>query len=138
MHPTRILWLCAAIVVISFSITLGVVYGWPATILLIAVGIAPDLTLIGAQGDRPGLLRPSRVAAYNRAHRPGYALTTLAVGGMLAALPGVADVLAITLTVAGTAWITHIAVDRAVGYGFRDAKGAIVPVGEERPVGVGA
>jgi hypothetical protein len=77
-------------------------YGWLAFILLI---LAPDLSFLGyLAGPRAGAL------AYNFAHTTVWPLG-LAVGGFL----GDSD----PLVQVGLIWLTHIGVDRFLGYGLK-------------------
>jgi hypothetical protein len=79
--------------------------------------ILPDLALaLGADGGlAAGRLHPRAVPAYNAVHAlwGPVALVALASSGVIA-LPWL---------VAGLAWATHVAVDRAMGYGLRDRRG---------------
>jgi hypothetical protein len=79
---------------------------------VLAAWLLPDVALI-AGFAAPGRLKPSRVRAYNAAHAlPGpIALTALGVatGGLALGL--------------GLVWLSHVAVDRAFGYGLRGRDG---------------
>jgi hypothetical protein len=55
------------------------------------------------------------VGAYNAVHRIWGPLALIVVAA--------AGVLGVGWFVAGLAWASHVAVDRAVGYGLRDAQG---------------
>lgn len=84
---------------------------WP----LIVFAIAPDLALLA--GSAPGLARgqihPRAVPLYNAVHRFWAPALLVAVG--LGAGPG--------WITAGLAWIAHIALDRSLGFGLRNAEG---------------
>lgn len=86
--------------------------GWPA----VAGALAPDLTLLagGGKGLARGQLHPRAVPAYNAVHRFWGPVALMVVAAL--ALPA-------GWFVAGLAWASHVAVDRAVGYGLRDAQG---------------
>jgi hypothetical protein len=71
------------------------------------------------------------VRFYNLLHAPVLALSLAAIGLILLAFLPTRPWI---LMIAGLAWLTHIAVDRAVGYGFRASDGSIVPVGEADPL----
>ena len=79
-------------------------YGHPWWLLL-ALALAPDLSMAGyALGPRVGAI------AYDVAHT--YALAVpLTATGLLAESDAAAAI--------GLVWITHIAVDRAIGYGLK-------------------
>lgn len=133
MSPTRLRWLLLAIALTVFAIFEGVKYGGVAFAVLGAFLVLPDLTLIGAFGG-PGRLRPGRVRAYNLAHAPWIPLAVIAAS-IVVPLPSLGWGLrgGLELFLAGLAWLLHIAVDRAAGYGLREADGSIRPVGG-RPV----
>ena len=119
----RILWAVLAVLLLTLLIVICVHRGWGAAALSVAFGAMPDLALIGAFAGR-GRLKPNRVGLYNLLHAVPLALIVASLGGVLGAL----GVDAWMLTVAGIAWIAHIAVDRACGYGLRATDGAILPV----------
>src|SRR4051812_26300260 len=83
---------------------------WPA---VVAGAVAPDLALLLGAGPAPGQLHPRAVPAYNAVHR-FWGLALLIAGGAL--LPAAWPAL-------GLAWGFHVALDRTVGYGLRDAHG---------------
>lgn len=73
--------------------------------LLVVLALAPDLSMVGyALGPRVGAV------AYDVAH-------TYALAVPLAAVGVLADVDAAVAV--GLVWVTHIGVDRAVGYGLK-------------------
>ena len=79
-------------------------WGWFALLIL-----APDLSLVGyVWGNRVG------AACYNIAH-------TYAVPLLLTVVGVVFDQRGLVLT--GTLWLTHIAADRALGFGLKYASG---------------
>ncbi len=77
----------------------------------------PDVVLLYGMGRgmERGRLRPSAVPWYNALHQPWPPLA-LALSAFL--LLGGGPWLA-----AGLAWLAHVAMDRAVGYGLRSADG---------------
>lgn len=84
--------------------------------------IAPDLTFVIGIGEpvEKGRLPRRVVPWYNAVHRMWVASAfTAAVGGatVLTPLPPV-------LLVGGVSWMAHIALDRAAGYGLRNADGS--------------
>jgi hypothetical protein len=84
---------------------------------LAAFGLGPDLALLlgAAAGLEKGQLHPRAVPLYNILHRPWLplALLTLASFGFVPR----------GYLVGGLAWLLHIGVDRAVGYGLRTRDG---------------
>ena len=129
MTLVRSLWSIVAVVLLGFAVFESVKYGWVAAGVVLAFAILPDLSLIGAFAQR-GRLRPARVRAYNLAHTPWIPLALIAVSVVLP-LPALGWGLrgGLELFLAGLAWLLHIAIDRACGYGLRDADGGIRPVG---------
>lgn len=119
----RTAWALIAALLVAFCAFEAAKHGWPIGGTILVFALAPDLTLIGAfDTDRPGRLRPGRVAAYNAAHRLWAPLALAAIGAFVS----------LEVFAAALAWATHIAVDRAMGYGLRAADGAIRPVGHVR------
>ena len=112
----RLPWLAvagAAVVVGVAAVAGGPTPWW----VLLAFGLAPDLSFLAAVGAGPvakGQLPPRAVPVYNLVHRPVWPLSLMAV----AAIGAPSWVL-----VAGAGWLAHIAVDRSVGYGPRTADG---------------
>ena len=84
---------------------------------LVAGGIGPDLALLyglGA-GMGEGRLHPRAVPLYNLLHRFWLPLALIAAGALGLVWTG--------FVLAGVAWVAHIAIDRAVGYGLRTPEG---------------
>lgn len=79
---------------------------------------APDLSmLVGASTPKPkGYLAPQAVPVYNAVHRLAGPIALLAVFSVVPSSAGFA---------AGLAWLAHIAIDRAAGYGPRRSDGSI-------------
>jgi Domain of unknown function (DUF4260) len=100
----RILLHGEGLAVVAAAVALYFYAGYPWWLLL-ALVLAPDLSIIGfAAGQRVGAV------AYNVAHT--YALpVALAAAGVL----GEAD----WPVQLGLIWLTHIGVDRAIGYGLK-------------------
>ena len=108
---TRIVYAAAAALLLTAAIIAAADGMW----WIVVVGVvAPDLPLFAGGGRElaRGQLHPRAVPAYNAAHRVAGPLVLFAAG-----------VFAPAALVAGLAWGAHIAVDRAVGYGLRDAAG---------------
>lgn len=132
MNSVRAVWTALALALLAFAIFESVKSGWVAAIVVIVFAVLPDVALIGAFRE-PGLLRPSRVRLYNLLHAPWIPLVLIAVSIILP-LPSLGWGLRGGLEpfLAGLAWLTHIAIDRAVGYGVREADGSIRLVGVRR------
>lgn len=84
--------------------------------LILALWLAPDLALLAGglrTFDSEGRLHPRAIRAYNAAH-------VLAGPGLLALL---AVAFARGLLALAAIWLSHIAIDRALGYYPRDASG---------------
>lgn len=129
MPSARATWTVLAVALLAFAVFESVQHGWGATVVMAAFAVMPDLSLIGAFAEH-GKLRPERVAAYNLLHTPWMPLALVAVGLVIAVAGlGLGDLPRLAPFLAGTAWLTHIAVDRAAGFGLRARDGSIVPVG---------
>ena len=86
--------------------------GWLAP----AVWLTPDLSLLaGLSRDMPrdGRLAPRAVPFYNAAHSLPGPLVTIAAGAVAGPL-----VLGLGLT-----WLSHVLIDRSLGYGLRTPEG---------------
>lgn len=129
MNPVRICWALAAVLLFAFVVFEGVKYGAVAVTVVVVSGLLPDVSLIGAFRER-GLLRPERVRFYNLMHRPWIAVVLMTVGATVPLPPlGLGLRGGLEIFLAGLAWLTHIAVDRAAGFGLREPDGRIRPVG---------
>ncbi|WP_338696871.1 DUF4260 family protein [Streptomyces sp. Q6] len=109
--------LSAAVGAAAFGtgVALGGVVSWPFWAAL----VAPDLAFLhkGATPPAgPGHVSPETVRVYNTLHDPRLAVGLVAAGALTASRP---------LLLAGLGWTTHIAVDRAFGFGTRRPDGAI-------------
>ena len=132
MNITRMIWGVLGIALLAFAIFESVKYGWVAAAVVFVFAVLPDVALIGAFREA-GLLRPERVAFYNTLHAPWIPLALIAVS-IIAPLPSLGWGLrgGLELFLAGLAWLMHIALDRAVGYGVRERDGSIRQVGVRR------
>ncbi|MHA3685022.1 DUF4260 family protein [Leucobacter sp. HY1910] len=119
MNSSRLLWVALAVALLIASVSLCVHLGWGTAGIIAVAAVAPDLALIGAFAGG-GRLRPERVRFYNLMHSASLASATLTAGAVLALLTPQRWLLLV-----GLAWLTHIAVDRACGYGPREADGTI-------------
>ncbi len=103
----------------------GLILAGVATWQLWAFAIAPELLFLAGlgRGLRRGQLHPRAEPVYNAAHRPR---PPLVFGGTLGGLT-LLDVLRSSVTIgwlAGAcAWVAHIGLDRALGFGLRDRQG---------------
>lgn len=132
MNITRMIWGVLGIALLAFAIFESVKYGWVAAAVVFVFAILPDVALIGAFRE-PGLLKSERVAFYNALHAPWIPLVLIAAS-IVAPLPSLGWGLrgGLELFLAGLAWLMHIALDRAVGYGVRERDGSIRQVGVRR------
>ncbi|GAA3928744.1 DUF4260 family protein [Microbacterium soli] len=123
---SRAAWALAALLSLTLLVYESVTYGWAMGATVVVFLLLPDIALIGGFDPvRPGRLRVSHIPLYNALHRPWAGLALLLLGALVT-LPAIGGVEGGKLiAAAGLAWIAHIAVDRAVGYGLRDAEGAV-------------
>lgn len=86
--------------------------------------LAPDLPLLagGGRGLQRGQLHPRAVPFYNATHRLAGPLALTVLGCWSLAVTGAPGVL-----IAGAAWLAHVTLDRACGYGLRARSGFIRP-----------
>jgi len=90
-----------------------------------AVGsfVAPDLTFLVGAGDTvaKGSISTRAVPFYNAMHRMliAFAFTTVIGIGLAPLAP-----LPLAMFIGGLSWMAHIAMDRAAGYGLRNADGS--------------
>ncbi|MFE2042667.1 DUF4260 family protein [Streptomyces sp. NPDC059477] len=119
--PLRALCFAAALFWTAFAILEGVNHGWPAILMAVVFFIAPDLTMLIAVREAPGLARgqlPARaVPYYNLAHR------ALIPFGLAVLYSFTAPKEWAPLFAALCAWLAHISYDRAFGYGLRAKDG---------------
>lgn len=128
MNTVRFFWCLAAVFLVGFAIFESIKYGWVAACVIVGFSIFPDVPILpGFRGD--GLLKARYVGLYNVLHS-----TWIPLAFMLAAM---APIPALgwglrpgkELFLAGVAWLLHITVDRAVGFGVRERDGSIRRVG---------
>lgn len=117
--PVRGTWALFSAFLLFWLVLEMVNHGGGTIPLGIAGLFTPDLTLfVGPSGSHEaGQLPRGRVPGYNLVHRPVVPLLRLAVCVVLPDPPGTA------LFTFGIAWLLHIALDRALGYGLRTADG---------------
>ncbi|MBO1901008.1 DUF4260 family protein [Leucobacter weissii] len=127
MNAARLLWFLLAAVLIVAIVAVCIARGWGAALLATVFALLPDIALLGAFAGR-GRLKPSRVGFYNLLHAPALAIGLAVLGAPI--LLVAAQFWGVLL--AGLAWLAHIAVDRAAGFGLRAADGSILPVGGGR------
>ena len=115
IQPRRLAYATLAALLLAATVFEATTHGlwWPA----VAGLVAPDVALAfgGGSGLARGQLHPRAVGLYNAVHRFWGPLALIAAAAL--------GVLGLGWFVAGVAWATHVAVDRAVGYGLRDAAG---------------
>jgi len=113
-------WLLLGLFCVGFAILESVNHGLPALLMAAGFAIAPDLAmLVGARTAHSlqrGQLPPAAVPWYNAAHRAWVPL-------LLLVAYSVSPLNWAPLFAAGLGWLAHIAIDRAAGFGLRDAAG---------------
>lgn len=123
---TRVLWGLLSIVLLVVAVVGSIRDGWLIGGIVIVFALLPDVSLIGAfDRARPGALRPERVVLYNMLHLARFPLLLIAAGAAMSVTPMSVTPIGTMVLAAGIAWLAHIAVDRAAGYGLRDAVGNI-------------
>jgi len=113
----RAAWLGLGLFAIAFAMFEVVAHGLGALGLALAFLVAPDLTMLIGAGRRleKGQLAPPAVPFYNLVHR---------VWGPLALLVACTFwIHSAPLFTGGLAWLGHVAVDRAAGFGLRGPQG---------------
>jgi Domain of unknown function (DUF4260) len=113
----RLAWLGVLAATTAFAILEVGKHGAGPLALALAFALAPDLPmLIGAnRGLARGQLAPAAVPFYNATHRVWGPLLLLVACTFL--------VDSAALFTGGLAWLAHVALDRAVGYGLRGRDG---------------
>jgi hypothetical protein len=113
----RLAWLALGGFCVAFAVFEVAKHGGLALALALVFAIAPDLAmLIGAsQKLAPGQLAPTAVPFYNAVHRV-WGPVALMVASIFFG-PGAA------LFTGGLAWLAHLAIDRAAGFGLRTPEG---------------
>jgi Domain of unknown function (DUF4260) len=113
-------WLLLGLFCTGFAILEIVNHGPEALAMAAGFAIAPDLAMIvgvrGARALQHGQLAPAAVPWYNAVHRAWVPLLLLVVYS-------VAPLSWAPLFAGGLGWLAHIAIDRAAGFGLRDAAG---------------
>jgi type IV secretory pathway VirB2 component (pilin) len=113
----RLAWLGLGVFCVAFAAFEVAKHGGRPLALALVFAIAPDLAmLIGASRKlAPGQLAPKAVPFYNAVHR---------VGGPVALLVACTFfVSGAALFTGGLAWLAHVAIDRAAGFGLRTPEG---------------
>jgi len=128
MHLPRPVWALLALLGWAGLVWAGIRWGVPAIIIAVVAGAFPDVALIGAFAE-PGRLKPERVRFYNYLHVLPGPLALVAVGLAVFVITGAFEGGSFAVALVGFAWLVHIATDRAAGFGLRDARGEILPVG---------
>lgn len=111
LRLNRTMWLALGIAFAAFAAF--VVSPW-----LLAAWIVPDFSVLAGGFriiDEHGRMRPAAIRGYNAAH--------VLLGPAVLALASIA--LGRIAIAAAALWLSHIAIDRALGYGPRDAEGEI-------------
>lgn len=128
MNVIRIAWCVTAFALLGFALFESVKYGWVAAGVFVVFAILPDMPILrGFQSN--GIMRVQYVRLYNILHSTWIPLA-LMLSAMLPLPPlGWGLRPGLELFLAGIAWLLHISIDRAVGFGMRERDGTIRPVG---------
>ncbi|SEC10407.1 protein of unknown function [Streptomyces sp. 2131.1] len=115
-------WALLSVFLLVWTVLEMVNHGGGTIALGILGVIAPDLTrFVGPSGPRePGQLPRGKVPAYNLVHRPIVPVLGLIVVPLL---PGDGPGANVGLFTFALGWLLHIASDRALGHGLRNADG---------------
>jgi hypothetical protein len=119
-HTSNPVLLVPAFAVLAAAVVLAVRASAPWWFVLAGL-VGPDLTFvfaIGAPKTAPRLVPRRVVVPYNLLHRPVPPVLMLVASAVLQSAP---------LAVVAISWVTHILMDRGVGFGLRDHNGAIIP-----------
>jgi hypothetical protein len=113
----RAAWLALGLLALAFAVFEIIAHGLGALGLALVFLVAPDLTMLIGAGRKlaKGQLAPPAVPFYNTVHR---------VWGPLALLVACTFwINSAALFTGGLAWLAHVAVDRAAGFGLRTPQG---------------
>jgi hypothetical protein len=115
----RTAWGLTAAALLAATVFEVTEHGGGTVPLAVLGGIGPDLTFLAGAGQphAAGQLPPRAVHLYNLAHRPCLPLAAM-IGSAFTGQPTAAALFSL-----GAAWATHVALDRACGYGLRSADG---------------
>jgi hypothetical protein len=121
----RILLGVLALGLVAFLIVQAATHGWAAGGVILVFALLPDVALIGAfaRDLGPGRMNPRNVRLYNVLHSLWIPAALIAASFL--PWPELALRSGLEVLLAGVAWLAHVVVDRALGYGFRDADGRI-------------
>jgi hypothetical protein len=113
----RLAWLVLGLLSVGFAVFEVAKHGGAPLALAIAFVVAPDLAmLIGVNRKlAPGQLAPRAVPFYNTVHRVWGPLALLVACTFWIHGPA--------LFTGGLAWLAHVAIDRAAGFGLRTPEG---------------
>lgn len=116
----RVAWGVLSALLLVFAVFESAKYGGWVIVAAVAGFIAPDLSfLAGISGPHQrGRLPRRAVPVYNLLHRPVVAFVV-----MLTCLIPESPSVAVPLFNFGLAWLLHITIDRALGFGLRTADG---------------
>ena len=131
MNALRASWGMSAFVWTGFLVVSCFALGWQAAVVIVVFLLLPDLPLIGGFAEK-GKLKPERVDFYNTMHTMTYPIILLVAGAVVFYFTGWLDGGFWGAALAGAAWFVHLAADRAFGFGFRDSRGRVIPVGALR------
>jgi hypothetical protein len=117
----RFLWVLVAALLLAAVLFEALKHGGWSIPLAMLGGIGPDLSFLAGAGHphQPGQLPAPAVRLYNALHRPWLPLAVIVLFSVYGITP---DSGAAGFTF-GLAWLTHVAVDRVLGYGLRTPDG---------------
>src|SRR3954470_16341825 len=116
----RVAWGVAATALLAATVFEAAKHGGATIPLAVLGGLGPDLAFLAGAGQphAPGQLPPRAVPLYNLVHRPWLPLAAM-IGSAFLGQPAAAGLFTL-----GSAWLTHVALDRVSGYGLRSADGS--------------
>lgn len=112
----RIGYALAGLAALAVAVHVAIQGDGQAVTAAVVLAIAPDVPLAFGftSGLEKGRLHPRAVPAYNATHRLVGPTVVLVLGFLL---------LSHTLGAAGFAWLAHVLIDRACGFGLRTREG---------------
>lgn len=122
MIPLKLSWGLSGLVWLAIVVMCCFMWGWPAILVAVVFGLFAYYPLVGGVTD--GKLKPERVRLYNTLHVSTLPVALLILGVIVFLVTGAFDGGFWALALGGAAWFVHIAVDRVVGFGLRDADGS--------------
>ena len=123
MIPLKLTWGLSGAIWLAIVVMCCFMWGWPAIMIAVVFGLFPYYPLIGGITEG-GRLKPERVRLYNTLHVTTLPIALLILGVIVFMITGGFEGGFWVLALGGAAWFVHIALDRVMGYGLRDADGS--------------